>query len=477
MLAAPAQAQQSLITKWGSPGSGNGQFAIPNGVAVDPAGNVYVADSDNHRVQKFTSNGRFIRKWGTRGPAPGQLDYPVGVATDSRGNVYVVENSFDNQRVQKFTSTGAFIRQWGGEGAGDGQFSDPTAIATDAAGNVYVSDPGSPVPGFPGNNRIQKFTSDGVFITKFGGTFGEGDGEFRIPYGVTTDPAGNVYVVDNRNHRIQKFTSNGAFITKWGRQGNANGQFQYPFLIATDPDGNVYVGDSDNQRIQKFTSNGRFVGKWGTRGTGDGQFQYPSGIAVDAGGNVFVADGASSRIQKFGSRPVAGKRFNAELVSGTVFFKCRGRKRRRLTATTSLPVGCLIDARAGRVRIIAAANANATETKSAVFYDGRFRVFERRSRRPVTEMRLAGGLAGCGKGSASVAARKRRGRRLWGNGKGRFRTRGKRSAALVRGTIWLVEDRCDGTTLTRVRKGKVEVRDFRRKRSKIVRAGGRYVAR
>ena len=393
VLAAPAQAQPSFITKWGSPGSGNGQFDIPNGVATDAAGNVYVADSNNHRIQKFTSGGAFIRKWGSRGTGAGQFDYPVGVATDAAGNVYVTENSFDSQRVQKFTSNGAFITTWGSKGSGNGQFSYPNGIATDTAGNVYVADPGSPVPGFPGNNRIQKFTSNGAFITKWGG-FGSGNGQLNVPTGVATDAVGNVYVVDNRNHRIQKFTSNGAFITAWGGQGSGNARFEYPFLIATDASSNVYVGDSDNQRIQMFTSNGAFVAKWGNRGTGDGQFRYPSGIATDDGGNVYVADGASNRIQKFGRPPVAGRCFNAELVSGRVYFKCRGdKRRRRLRATTQLPVGCLIDARMGRVRITAAANADASKTKSAVFYSGQFRVLERRSGRPVTELRLAGKLS------------------------------------------------------------------------------------
>ena len=92
------------------------------------------------------------------------------------------------------------------------------------------------------------------------------------------------------NHRIQKFTSDGQFIAKWGSGGNGDGEFYYPFGIAIDSSGHVYVADTYNHRIQKFTSNGQFVAKWGSYGTGDGQFNYPCGIAIDASGNVYVVE-------------------------------------------------------------------------------------------------------------------------------------------------------------------------------------------
>ena len=108
------------ITKWGSYGSGDGQFNAPSGVAVDSSGNVYVADTDNHRIQKFNSSGGFITKWGSSGSGDGQFNYPYGVAVDSSGNVYVADTS--NDRIQKFNSTGGFITKWGSYGSGDGQF-------------------------------------------------------------------------------------------------------------------------------------------------------------------------------------------------------------------------------------------------------------------------------------------------------------------------------------------------------------------
>jgi hypothetical protein len=181
--------------------------------------------------------------------------------------------------------------------------------------------------------------------------------------------------------------------------------------------------------------------------------------------------------------PVAGRSFNADVVSGKIFYKCGRHRRHRLTHDTHLRVGCLVDARNGKVQIIASAGAHTTKTKSGVFFDGQFKVKERRSNRTTTELGLAGKLAGCGQASAAsrgvrdARRRHRRGRRLWGRGRGRFRTRGRHSTATVRGTTWLVYDRCDGATYTKVKKGKVIVRDFVRHKTIKLRTGQAYLAR
>ena len=116
-------------TKWGTLG---GPLRDPYGVAVDGSGNVYVADSSNNRIQKFTSAGVFVTKWGTAGSGDGQFNGPLGVAVDGSGNVYVT----DSDRVQKFTSAGAFITTWGTYGSGDCQFDRPEGVAVDGSGNV-----------------------------------------------------------------------------------------------------------------------------------------------------------------------------------------------------------------------------------------------------------------------------------------------------------------------------------------------------
>lgn len=278
-----------LVTKWGSNGSGDGQFTYPRGIAVDASGNIYVCDSYNNRVQKFNSSGTFITKWGSFSTTlDGKFNYPNGIAVDSSGNVYVADGS--NHRIQKFDSSGTFITKWGSSGSGDGQFSFPNGVVVDSSGNVYVAD--------STNNRVQKFDSNGTFITKWGST-GSGDGQFYYTRGIAVDASGYVYVSDQNNHRIQKFDSSGAFKTKWGSSGTADGQFNRPLGVAVDASGNVFVADEYNNRIQKFDSSGTFITKWGSNGSGDSQFIYPWGTAVDASGNVYVDDTYNHRIQKF----------------------------------------------------------------------------------------------------------------------------------------------------------------------------------
>ena len=111
-------------------GTNDGRFQYPNGVTTDASGNVYVADSDNNRIQKFDSSGTFLAKWGTYGSADGEFDSPQGITTDSSGNVYVADSS--NHRIQKFTSYGTFLTKWGTPGSADGEFSYPRGITTDS---------------------------------------------------------------------------------------------------------------------------------------------------------------------------------------------------------------------------------------------------------------------------------------------------------------------------------------------------------
>jgi streptogramin lyase len=199
-------------------------------------------------------------KWGSYGSGEGQLMYPVDTAVDSLRNIYVVDS--ENHRIQKFNSEGVFIAHWGSFGTGDGQFKYPFGAAVDASGNVYVAD--------YGNDRIQKFNSEGAFITKWG-SYGTGDGEFNNPFGITADASGDVYVSDSYNHRIQKFNSGGGFIAQWGSYGTGDGQFKYPDGVAVDLWGYVYVIDYGNHRIQKFGFSNEFRSLYVNRtGSGDG---------------------------------------------------------------------------------------------------------------------------------------------------------------------------------------------------------------
>jgi DNA-binding beta-propeller fold protein YncE len=189
-----------FVQAWGESGSGNGQFQYPWDVAVDASGNVYVTDTENHRIEAFTGTGTHLYQWGDSGSANGQFRYPMGVAVDASGNVYVTDPY--NHRVQKFTSTGTYLTQWGSPGNGDGQFESLRGVAVDDSGNVYVVDGDDVAGGY--HHRIQKFTSTGTYLTKWG-MYGYGNGQFYDPRGVAVDANGNVYVADMYNNRIQKF--------------------------------------------------------------------------------------------------------------------------------------------------------------------------------------------------------------------------------------------------------------------------------
>ena len=173
---------------------------------MSSSGNVYVADTGKHCIQKFTSTGIFVTKWGQSGPGggggDGQLRGPYGVAVSSSGNVYVADT--ENCRIQKFTGDGTFITKWGSKGTGDGQFDYPTGVSLDASDNVYVADADIAYIPDTDNDRIQKFTSDGTFLTKWG-AYGSGDGQFDYPADIAVNASGSVYVTDSDNHRIQMF--------------------------------------------------------------------------------------------------------------------------------------------------------------------------------------------------------------------------------------------------------------------------------
>lgn len=285
---AQGQLTAQFILEWGSFGAGDSQFNEPYAVAVDSAGDVYVSDTVNHRIQKFDPNGNLLAKWGSFGTASSQFKDPVGLTVDIDGNIWVAEYSGD--RVQKFDAETHFLYKWGRRGSLPGQFRIADAVCIDPDGHAFVVD--------KMNHRVQEFLNDSTYVRLWGG-LGTDPGTFTFPVGIDCDAGGNLYVAEQGNHRIQKFDNDGNFIIQWGGLGTAPGQFNEPVHLDVGADGLVYVPDSKNHRIQVFDADGNFIIQWGASGTGPGEFDEPEGVASDGHGNIYVADTHNHRIQKF----------------------------------------------------------------------------------------------------------------------------------------------------------------------------------
>ena len=311
----------------GVPGSTDGagalaRFNTPTGLALDTAGNLYIADRENHTIRRMTAAGVVSTLAGVAsmegsadGPAAkAHFFSPSGVAVDGTGNVYVGE--LNNAAVRKISASGMVTTLAGDaeqpgsvDGVGDvARFSSVLGLAVDAAGNVIVTD--------EGNDTIRKISPAGIVTTLAGmpGMWDSSDGvgaaaRFGGPAGLAIAPNGSVYVADRANHTIRQVTAAGVVTTLAGtasKRGAANGtgadaRFSDPTFIASDAEGNVYVADTTGYTIRKVTMNGIVTtlagGTFGTEdGTGaEASFWGPSGVAVDATGNVYVTDAHAIR--------------------------------------------------------------------------------------------------------------------------------------------------------------------------------------
>ena len=286
-----------FVTAWGSEGNGDDQFSALHAIALDSADNVYAADTGNHRVQKFESNGAFITKWGKENNAEGtgtvSSSFPEGIAVAVTDTVFVSDHN--NARVQTFDLDGVHQDTW--PAAVNGSPFTPGAIAVDSASNAFVVDQAS--------NHTVKFDSNGAFVVVI-------SNQINTLSGVAVDGEGNVFVADSGNNRVEKFApatldpDEYEHVGTIGGPGDGDGQFDLPFAVDVDGEGNVFVADAGHDRIQKFAPNAQdfpdqydFVTAWGSSGTGDGQFDEPLDVAVAADGSVFVVDFRNFRIPKF----------------------------------------------------------------------------------------------------------------------------------------------------------------------------------
>jgi RHS repeat-associated protein len=325
-LAGPASGEevQQFRSAFGSPGSASGQLSSPKGVVTDAAGNVWVADTENSRIEKFNPKGEFLTSFGSLGPGDGQLNKPRGIAVDSAGNIWVADTG--NNRVQRFSAEGKYISKFGTLGSETGKLKSPSGITVDSSGNIWVAD--------TGNNRVQKFSAAGAYQTAYTALSGPtgiaasgtsvavaDTNNNRVvwlstissppslltaitglnhPEGVAWGAPGQLWIADTGNHRVGRMVE-GKF-TGFGSQGSGEEQFAGPAALAIDSSGYIWVADSGNNRVQEWiTASAQlsFRSSFGSPGTGNGQLSSPKGVAADAAGNVWVADTENSRIEKF----------------------------------------------------------------------------------------------------------------------------------------------------------------------------------
>jgi DNA-binding beta-propeller fold protein YncE len=267
---------------WGRKGTALGQFDEPRGLTVDAAGNVYVVDSKNNRIQKFSSDGKALLAWGHEGQEPGSFKDPCGIAVGPDGSVYVADTW--NHRIQKFDGNGKFLLEWREQTGG---FWGPRGIAVASDGKtVFVTD--------TGNKRVVSFDGSGTQLTAWGHD-GSKPGEFIEPVGIVVDPDGKVIVADTGNHRVQIFDQKGTFIKEHPMSGWEE-FYTEPYLALLGSD--LLATDSHNHRCARY-HDGKLVYAWGKSGSGRGDFNRPIGIATDRSGSVYVADTLNGRIQKF----------------------------------------------------------------------------------------------------------------------------------------------------------------------------------
>lgn len=319
----------TLDTSWGgngmigTEGMGDEQFSIAKGLSVDASDDVYVCD--NYRIKRYTSDGNLNITWcnsgimSTGGTHMDQLLYPHDAVVDEYGNIYVADSV--NNRIKRYTSSGSLDTSWGNggiiggtQGSGDDEFYDPRYVALDAQGNLYVLD--------QRNFRIKRYKPDGSLDTEWasGGmiteSLGNGYNQFNFSWGFEVDASGYVYLSDSHNHRIKRYTPDGALDTSWGGgdgnlgagSGSGLNQFDFPQGLAVDDSGNLYVLDAGNYRIKRYTNEGILDTSWGggdgiiggTEGDEIDQFKQPYDIAVNPQtGDIYVLDTLNNRIVQY----------------------------------------------------------------------------------------------------------------------------------------------------------------------------------
>ncbi len=268
-------------------------FSYPNDVAADSREYLYVADTNNGRIAKFTAEGFFVTAWNGSESGPSSLQKPHGIAIDADDRIYVADRL--SSYIQIFTPDGEFERRWRCVDDNGNDFL-PSGIAVDPLGYVYITQPQA--------HCIRVFTDQGRYIGAFDGSENRGE-RLEFPQDLAVNKAGELYVTDSETDRIRGFgisvTADQLTVTdlsQWGRQGNGPGQLNSPYGIACHRD-QIFVVDMHNSRVQVFDPQGRFIRRFGEPGDEKGRFSAPTGIGISPKGRVYVAGKNLNRIQKF----------------------------------------------------------------------------------------------------------------------------------------------------------------------------------
>jgi sugar lactone lactonase YvrE len=249
----------------------------PEGLVLDHNGNLFIADTYNRQVRQVTPDGALrtvagkerpdtgpIRFSGDGGPGPqAELSFPTGLAVDRAGNLFIADT--ENHRVRKVdpngtitTITGTGTAGFSGEGstATSAELNAPRGLALDRAGNLFIAD--------SANHRVRKLTPDGTIVTVSGtgvpGFAGDGgaatNGQLNRPLGLAADSSGNLFIVDSLNYRIRRVSPDGTITTVFGSGSTGDGETEvtsrhYPSSVAVDPEGNLLIADPFHHRIWK----------------------------------------------------------------------------------------------------------------------------------------------------------------------------------------------------------------------------------
>jgi RHS repeat-associated protein len=302
-----------FTSSFGVYGTGNGQLREPEGgLTTDAAGNVWVSDTLNSRLEEFNSKGEFVRTVGASGEGAGQFKSTYGVTVDSKGNVWATD--MGNSRVEEFNGSGTFVKMFGwgvlnGEaklevctsscraglkGPGNGEFNTPEGIGVDSNGDVFVAD--------RGNHRVQEFNSELAWVRNLSQIE-----EHEGPFYLTVDSSNNIWVAYSWDDKIGEYNSEGKLLQIWGKEGSEAGKISDPYGVGIGPEGNVWVPEYGNSRVQVFTRTGEYLYGFGSKGNGAGQFSAaPHGVAFSGSSTIYVLDSGvfwentgNSRIEKW----------------------------------------------------------------------------------------------------------------------------------------------------------------------------------